>query len=162
MDHSVPQTIESTANLVGKTAAIHLKEQLNEDSIIRYDQEAEKINSEFQVKWANWMAEGMYLSSSSYTDVAVLLISWEKDVDDLEVKEEVDRLEELLTKIFNYQCSKALLRIDTGKSPQVQINMLVGNFVHEYDNPNALLILYYAGHGLPGEIQGDLNLYGWV
>ncbi|KAL9119123.1 MAG: hypothetical protein Q9187_004319 [Circinaria calcarea] len=160
MDRLVPETIESTASLVGKTAAISLEKQLNGESIIRYDQEAEKSESEYHIVWNNIMAEGKYLSSSSYTDVAVLLISWEKDHDDLDVKEEVNQLEGLFINTFNYQCSKVFLTVDKGKSAQVQINYEVARFALEHDSPNALLIFYYAGHGLRGNTRGDLQFHG--
>lgn len=162
MDCSIPQTADNTASLVEKTVVTRLEEQLNEGSFIQYDQKAEKDNSEFQVKWTNIMAEGKHLSSSSYTDVAVLLISWVDGNDDLKVKKEVDQLEEVFTNTFNYRCDRVLLKSDERQASQVQINFLVSRFIYENDSPTTLLMIYYAGHGVPGEIQGDLQLSGWV
>ena len=34
------------------------------------------------------------------------------------------------------------------------------NFVGDYDGPNTLFIVYYAGHGKPGKIHGDLEMFG--
>jgi len=62
--------------------------QQHDDSIVQYEDEYEKLNSQYQVAWNKVMGNGP-LTSASYESGAVLLLSWDKDYDDLEVKEEV-------------------------------------------------------------------------
>ena len=62
--------------------------QQHDDSIVPYEDEYEKLNSSYQVAWNKVMGNGP-LTSASYESAAVLLLSWDKDYDDLEVKEEV-------------------------------------------------------------------------
>lgn len=62
--------------------------QQHDDSIVQYEDEYEKLNSQYQVAWNKVMGKGP-LTSASYESAAVLLLSWDKDYDDLGVKEEV-------------------------------------------------------------------------
>jgi len=62
--------------------------QQHDDSIVQYEDEYEKLNSQYQVAWNKVMGRGP-LTSASYESAAVLLLSWDKDYDDLGVKEEV-------------------------------------------------------------------------
>ena len=89
---------------------------------------------------------------------AVLMISWAEELDDLHTAEEVDELEAVFIQLFNYTVIKAQL---TGeKRPAVQVNQHLSNFVAEYDSDSTLLIVYYAGHGIPGDNPGELHLAG--
>ncbi|CAG8971603.1 hypothetical protein HYALB_00007996 [Hymenoscyphus albidus] len=95
-----------------------------------------------------------------YREAAALLISWDDGVDDLKTGEEVDRLQRLLEDTFNYKTVKGVLYEKTHPSPQIQINRHLANFVGEYDKPDTLLIVYYAGHGKPGEPENGLTFVG--
>jgi hypothetical protein len=55
---------------------------------VPYEDEREKRNSSLQVSWSDWMA-GAQRNSSIYKRVAVLLISWHQECDDLKVQKEV-------------------------------------------------------------------------
>ena len=35
-----------------------------------------------------------------------------------------------------------------GKNPQVQLELEIYRWVYEHDDPNNLLVVYYAGHGV--------------
>jgi hypothetical protein len=52
-------------------------------------------------------------------------------------------------------------RLTRGGKAQVQINQHLANFVAEKDNDgeDGLIIVYYAGHGVPGN-PGELTLAG--
>jgi hypothetical protein len=58
---------------------------LNPPTRVRYEDDGEKRNSRLQVRWRN---------SSTYQQVAVLLISWQQD--DLNVQKEVCLIREIL------------------------------------------------------------------
>jgi hypothetical protein len=58
-----------------------------EDSSIPYQDEREQLGSGLQVAWSENIGEGDI--QSSYRKVAVLLISWDIDCDDLDTKNEV-------------------------------------------------------------------------
>jgi hypothetical protein len=45
------------------------------------------------------------------------------------------------------------------KKAGLEISKYLIEFVSEYDSESALLIVYYAGHGIPGEI-GELHFAG--
>ena len=67
-----------------------IDERLPQDgTIIEYNEEYEKLNSSYQLSWNKLMEEGPYEVSSAYQKVAVLLISWAKEFDDLGVENEV-------------------------------------------------------------------------
>jgi hypothetical protein len=66
---------------------------LNPPTRVRYEDDGEKRNSRLQVRWSDWMA-GAQRNSSTYQQVAVLLISWQQD--DLNVQKEVCLIREIL------------------------------------------------------------------
>ena len=57
-------------------------------SIIEYYKEREQLDSGLQIAWSENIGDGE-IRSSLYLQVAVLLISWDTDCDDLNTKEEV-------------------------------------------------------------------------
>lgn len=56
---------------------------------IQYEDEYEKSNAALQLAWNSRMAEGNYKSPSFYKKVKCLLVSWDKECDDLDTEEEV-------------------------------------------------------------------------
>lgn len=55
-----------------------------------------------------------------------------------------------------------MLENNPDKSAQVQANKHLADFVYDHDGANTLLIIYYAGHGQPGDVPGGLHLTGSV
>jgi hypothetical protein len=99
-------------------------------------------NSEFQGVWENvW--EGVGTTASSRKQAAVLMISWDDDLDDLNTAAEVDALSEVFEKKFNYPVMKK--RLTAEKRPDHQLAKHLADFVFEFDNDSTLLIIYYAG-----------------
>ncbi|MCJ1392223.1 hypothetical protein MMC18_005090 [Xylographa bjoerkii] len=139
---------ETQTNLLGGTS--------KDLTIVDYEDPYVKRNSELQVAFTEVM-EDTNRETSSYENVAALLLSWTED--DLGVKAEVDTLEDVFRNVFHYEVHNKCLTTNTRTKPQIQVNQLVANFVADKEGPKTLLIVYYAGHGLPGLEPGHLNLH---
>ncbi|KAI4714090.1 hypothetical protein J4E89_001540 [Alternaria sp. Ai002NY15] len=90
-----------------------------------------------------------------YRNVHVLVIKWQDAIDQLNVRQEVDDLTNVFKKVFNYEVTELQLE---EKSPQIQLEMEILNWVYENDDPNNLLIVYYAGHGVYDQALKVLEL----
>jgi hypothetical protein len=134
----------------------------HDNTIVSYEDESERYNSTLQSIWSSVMDEGQYRTSASYKKVCVLLLSWDKPDDDLQVEFEVNELANTLKELFDCDVNRAYLRSGK-KTAQAQINKYVADFVFNCDGSDTLLIVYFAGHGFPGEYPGHLLLggYGW-
>lgn len=70
-----------------------------------------------------------------------------------------------LTRVFedryHFKVLKGILNPggDKKKAPQKWLQKYLADFVHEEDEKDSLLIVYYAGHGNPG-VNGELILTG--
>ena len=132
-----------------------------EQSAVAYDSAEEEEASRHQVLWTNIMDEGKYQNPSLYDKVEVLLLCW-KDPD-MDTTSEVDDLRTVFVDDFGYHATTEFLDANSEKKLQVQVNYRVAKFVEEYGCcSNTLLIVYYAGHGGPGEFFGDLVLHGYA
>lgn len=98
------------------------------------------------------------LGGKSQRETAVLMISWAKDLDDLHTEGEVNGLEAVFADLFNYTVVKR--QISGDKRPAIQLTKYLADFVHKYDNESTLLIIYYAGHGVP-KVPGGLHFAGY-
>ena len=143
-----------------------LSTQLNPDDIFEeplaayYDSAEEEEASRHQVLWENTMAEGKYLNPSLYDKVEVLLLCWA--VSDMDTTAEVQELRDVFEEDFGYHTTTEYLHADWRQKLQTQVNALVATFVGVHDGPNTLLLVYYAGHGGPGEYFGDLKLVAYA
>ncbi|KAI9815760.1 MAG: Phosphatidylinositol-4-phosphate 5-kinase [Pycnora praestabilis] len=97
-------------------------------------------------------------SNGKYRKVAVLLISWAKGFDDLEVEAEVNKLDDVFKNGFHYKTTR--LQIDDKKPAQLLVNNGISTFMCDEFESESLMIIYYAGHGAAGRGPGELNLYG--
>lgn len=131
-----------------------------EQSAACYDSAEEAEASRHQVLWANTMDEGRYQNPSLYEQVEVLLLCWK--VCDMDTTSEVDDLRTVLEVVFGYHATTEYLDANSKQKLQVQVNARVAKFVEDCDGPNTLLIVYYAGHGRPGEFFGELELAGYA
>ena len=125
-----------------------------------FDLKYEKDDSDYQLVWSNVMGKGNYKNPSCYQKVEALLLCWNQCSDDLSTTSEVERLKSVLEGTFNYHAQIEHLSRHAIGRVQKQVNAKVANFVHLHDAPNTLLIVYYAGHGKPGEFYGSLELFG--
>ncbi|KAL8936126.1 MAG: hypothetical protein Q9216_005093 [Gyalolechia sp. 2 TL-2023] len=85
-------------------------------------------------------------SRSRYTDVYVLLISWEDD--DLGVATEVDELEILFRQLYQYKTDH--WKIPSTKSHNAVVRRIMQS-LEEFESIDKLLIVYYGGHGYMNE-----------
>jgi hypothetical protein len=122
---------------------------------VQYTRKEERDASELQITWNNVMDQGNYRRKSLYTHVAVLVLYWEKG--DLNVHDEIKGLVDIFENQFNYSVEHGPLK---GPYANTHINKLVASFVHTHNGPGTLMIVYYAGHGRPGEFHGSLELFG--
>ena len=135
--------------------------KLRDHTLAEYERNNETVDSEeYQVLWTQVMEEGNYQSSSVYKKVAVLNLYWRGDSSDMDVKREVDELEKVFKESFKYTVVTEHLNSNT--NTQLQLQYIVAQFVNKHDSEDALLIVYYGGHGKPGHIYGDLELKGRV
>ncbi|KAL8894256.1 MAG: hypothetical protein Q9192_004478 [Flavoplaca navasiana] len=154
----------------------HDQQHNKKASVVDYDDEDEQLNSELQLIFDQNALVGRQ-SSWSYDKVAVLLIAWDRSCDDLNTNEEViqsflplmasayqtlqvDDLARVFRETYHYKVQNVRLKANGVPIPQVQVNKSIADFVHEEDGPSTLLVVYYAGHGTPGQRQGNLELTG--
>jgi len=75
---------------------------------------------------------------------------------------QVTELDQVFRTTFHYETVRKELTQGSGPTAQIQVNKHLSDFVFEHDDMNTLLIVYYAGHGRPGESTGGLKLAGYV
>ena len=137
---------------------LHLGDEATEAEIHSFNDE--RADADYQRTWTEVMEKGPYKNPSSYKKCAVLLLCWEGNSDDLETKDEVDRLKLIFEEKFRYTVQVKHIDNHSLKRLQVHVNAKVAQFVDDFDGPHTLLIVYYAGHGKPGKALGDLNMFG--
>jgi len=107
--------------------------------------------------WQNVMKD-FGLTGRPHRSVAVLMLSWANELDDLKTTAEVEKLKCVFRDNFNYKVIQR--QLVANKRPGLQVARHLANFVDEHDSDSTLLIVYYAGHGIPGENAGELHLAG--
>lgn len=85
-----------------------------------------------------------------YSDVSVLLLSWEED---RSVDEDLTSVEHVFQKEYGYDTKR--WQIPTVPNPSIKLGVQMASFL-ENARPNHLLIIYYAGYGYAGS---DGQLY---
>lgn len=154
-----PQQI-SMAPLPRLSVDINLRESPEDQPLSGYESADEDEVSRYKLLWTNVMEEGTYRNPSLYQKVHVLLLQWAKT--DIDTTKEVEDLQAVFENEFGYNTTMVYLDANSEKKLQVQLNASVANFVHGHDGDNTLLIVYYAGHGRPGEFHGHLELMGYA
>ncbi|KAH6838690.1 hypothetical protein AA0119_g11571 [Alternaria tenuissima] len=110
---------------------------------IRYPQD-DQHEAKLQQCWDKSIAKHLDLPDG-YRNVHVLVVKWQDAIDQLDVRQEVDDLTNVFKKVFNYDVTELQLE---EKNPQVQLEAEIYRWVYEHDDPNNLLVVYYAGHGV--------------
>lgn len=150
---------ESITSPLTMKPAIHLPQ---DPLAVDYESEDEKKDSDLQLLWSRVMDKGNYKTSSTYTKVEVLLLSWKEGCNDMATQDELDKLKATFENRFNYHVEIAYLDTTIEQKLQIRVNRIVATFVDEHNGPDTLLIVYYAGHGKPGGEFGTLELFGLV
>lgn len=158
--HSFVDTIMDSFS--ASVRAVNPAIRLEDSAVVDYETTDEIDASEQQVVFTNVMAEGQYLSPSIYKKVEVLILCWEEHSSDIDTTEEVSQLKAVFAEKFGYHVTIYYLDATQEGPLQVQVNAKVATFVAEHDGPNSLLVVYYAGHGKPGEYFGHLEFFGHV
>ncbi|KAK8076643.1 hypothetical protein PG994_003915 [Apiospora phragmitis] len=128
-----------------------------ESPIQEYQDEDATQDSKLKALWDSEMGD-LNHPYTPYTKVSVLLLSWHKEIDDLKTDHEVTDLENLFKDKFMFDTTRQILTKDSRTSAQAQVNHYLAKFVYENDNTNTMFIIYYAGHGRPGNDRGKLKL----
>ncbi|EUC30454.1 hypothetical protein COCCADRAFT_39314 [Bipolaris zeicola 26-R-13] len=121
------------------------------------DAEYQERAAEMQNWWAEAIARNMDLPEG-YSHVAVLIIKWADDLDELKTGEEARELGALFRDRFNYATS--IVELNVVKKPQHQLDSYVSDFICNNDGPDNLLIVYYTGHGVFNDQKHCLELTG--
>jgi hypothetical protein len=146
MSRSVPQvatTLEPESPLAAQSA-IQVDKEALEDARLR----------------SVWESTMTVATGQPHLDAHVLMLSWEEEWDDLNTDPEVKELANVFCEKFNYKVERKKIKKD-GTRPQLQVMLALAQFVHDHDRPGALLIVYYAGHGIAGK-PGQLQFQPYV
>ena len=110
-------------------------------------------NTDLQNIWDESM-KGVGGVGLPHRSCAVLLINWEEKLDDLHTGVEVDALERVFKDVYHYTVEKQQVK-EGKRGPHRQVQTFLLEFINKYDDENTLLIIYYAGHGIPGKPEGQ-------
>ncbi|KAF1922648.1 uncharacterized protein M421DRAFT_104941 [Didymella exigua CBS 183.55] len=108
-----------------------------------------------RIWWDEAIAKNMSLPEG-YTDVSVLIIKWDDELDELKTWPEVEELDAVFRDRFRY--TTEIVELNMKGKPQLQLKSRIGKFIEEHDGPNNLLIVYYTGHGVYQENEKYLQL----
>lgn len=98
-----------------------------------------------------------WATHDDYNTVNAILLCWEDD--DLNVRPEVDRLQELFKKDFNFQTRIYLI---PSESPSAQLQFELAAFVKAFSlQKKSLTIVYYAGHADKAEDTSPAGYSVW-
>ncbi|KAL9071887.1 MAG: hypothetical protein Q9157_005313 [Trypethelium eluteriae] len=116
--------------------------------------ESERISNFAASEMHLWWREGS--GNTAYRKVAVLLIKWAEDLDQLNCSDEVRSLDELFRKSFRYHTK--IVQLHDEYNVNLQLHSAFVEFLKEHDGPNNLIIVYYTGHGSQNVRTGQLVL----
>lgn len=94
-----------------------------------------------------------------YERVAVLMLSWLDELDDVYTGDEMDVLSDVFQGLYHYTVVRRPLTI--GPSIMLQTSDHVKKFIQTFDKGNTLLIVYYGGHG-GAKSTGEMFLSRYV
>ncbi|KAH7138317.1 hypothetical protein B0J11DRAFT_421599 [Dendryphion nanum] len=127
------------------------------EGLNREEKARQQLAIDMQTHWDEGVEKNLKLSSG-YEQVAVLIIKWEKSLDDLNTEPEATELGDLFRNDFRYHVETA--DINDSSKPQHQLSEHLSKFIRCYDGQHNLLIIYYSGHGVYIEHEKYLQLSG--
>ncbi|KAJ4348441.1 uncharacterized protein N0V89_009815 [Didymosphaeria variabile] len=114
-----------------------------------------KRAAEMQMWWDEAIVRNMDLPDG-YAKVAVLLVKWEDELDELKTRAEAEELDAVFRERFHFVTKTVELNVAT--KPQQQMRTYMSAFIQKHDGPHNLLIVYYTGHGVYREDHKHLEL----
>jgi hypothetical protein len=136
-------------------------ERTNAESSMSSDGEANAASKDANLRriWDGTMKE-FGVRGKLHQDTSVLMISFANEFDDLHTKAEVDELETVFRDLYHYRVIRRELLESGIEPPTVQLLRYLLELVDASCRGSTLLIVYYAGHGIPGK-PGELHLAGY-
>ncbi|OJD31224.1 homeobox domain containing protein [Diplodia corticola] len=95
---------------------------------------------------------------NGYKNVHVLMVKWERKYDQLRVHSELSELKAVFEDKYGY--ATKTIELSLPRNPQMQLTNAISGFIVENDDPQNLLIVYYAGHGIFHDDGKRLELAG--
>ena len=151
---------------------------MEEAPVLSESSVTDETQSKMRAQWNSVMCKEMQVPQG-YQNVAVLIIKWTEELDELHSADEVSffnsrglvsndvlmyqqvrELDELLRESFNY--STEIFEIDVASSPKLQLKKAILDFVYKYNGPHNLLIVYYTGHGSYNELTKQYVFHAYV
>ncbi|KAL5375336.1 hypothetical protein DPSP01_011246 [Paraphaeosphaeria sporulosa] len=120
-----------------------------------HDAAQQKRAAEMQMWWDEAIVRNMDLPDG-YAKVAVLLVKWEDELDELKTRAEAEELSAVFRDRFHFVTETVELNVSS--KPQQQMRTYMSAFIQKHDGPHNLLIVYYTGHGMYQEDQKYLEL----
>ncbi|KAF4539855.1 Homeobox domain containing protein [Lasiodiplodia theobromae] len=120
------------------------------------EDEAASHRSQMQRWWDKSISKNLSVHNG-YKQTFVLFIKWNDEIDQLKVGKEVSELRDVFEKRFHFTTKTVELGLNkaTTKLEHAILGMLM-----KYDDPQNLLIIYYAGHGFYHKDKKKLQLAG--
>jgi hypothetical protein len=110
-------------------------------------QAIQKEQDRLRILWEDKVAN--CIEANRYRNTVALLLSWEDS--DFDHKELADELDDLETVFLEYGFEVKRQTVHSRQKPAQKLKKCFADLVHDYDHPNTLLIIYYAGHGWSAE-----------
>ncbi|KAI9705699.1 MAG: hypothetical protein M1820_005109 [Bogoriella megaspora] len=110
-----------------------------------HHEETEATEEQLQRCWQDEMCRQMKIPTG-YLNVAVLLVQWEDEIDELRCGSQVQELEAVFRDDFNFITE--IVKLNGLSKAQHQLNRAIANFLEKRDGQHNLTIIYYTGHGL--------------
>ncbi|UPX14577.1 uncharacterized protein EKO05_0005055 [Ascochyta rabiei] len=98
--------------------------------------------------------------SENYSHVAVLLVKWAEELDELKTRSELEELAAVFREQFHFHTETVELNV--ASKPQLQLHRRISTFAAENDGPNSLMIVYYTGNGVYRELENYLQLFASI
>ena len=153
----------SRVNTAASIRSPIVEDEPMEDYAVPFGDDLEDWNEKLGLMWNQIMDQGRYSTSASYTNVQVLMLSHDaaEGNDDLNVKQEMSDLERVFKDTYNFGVTRRVIKKNNKmhKRSQAQVNAIVANWAYKHDGTSTLLIVYFAGHGVPSD-SGELELVG--
>jgi hypothetical protein len=136
-------------------------EKMNPESSMSSDGKVKAALEDANLKriWDDTMKE-FGVRGKPHQDTSVLMISFSNEFDDLNTKPEVDELETVFKDLYHYQVIRRELSESGNQTPTLQLSGYLLELVGTSCRDSTLLIVYYAGLGIPGK-PGELHLAGY-